>query len=295
MDRNTHEPLAKRLELMEQDMATMRRRLHVLVCLCFLALIIVLLWSPGADKAIAQQTGGLPALERRVAALEARTSSQQTLINTLSANLNAEIAARQQGDADTLTAARVYADEAVAAEAARAQAAEAALQTSVNGLQTLTAPLSLSGIDLTIRGVNVHIVSGSGRTDDNVGSGGTLTGLGNLIIGYPGEDSIYPHTGSHNLVLGDHNGYTSYGGLVAGEGNQILGPYCTITGGTGNTARNYWSSINGGFSNLASGQGSVVNGGQQNTASESYAVVSGGYLNVVTAFRGWAGGSYHSP
>jgi hypothetical protein len=147
---------------------------------------------------------------------------------------------------------------------------------------------------LTITGVNVRIVSGSGLTDDGVGNGGTLTGLGNLIIGYPGNDP-YPRTGSHNLVLGNHNGYASYGGLVAGEANQILGPYCTITGGTGNTAQNYWSSVNGGFSNVASGQGSVVNGGQQNRASESYATVSGGYLNVVTAFRGWAGGAYHTP
>ena len=217
----------------------------------------------------AQETGGLPALERRVAALEAKVNSQQTSIADLQAKLNAETS--------------------------RAKAAEAELQTSVSALQALTAPLSLNGTDLTFTGVNVHIVSGSGRTDDGVGSGGTLTGLGNLIIGYPGDDSVYPRTGSHNLMLGDHNGYTSYGGLVAGQGNQILGPYGTITGGTGNTARNYWSSVNGGFSNLASGQGSVVNGGQQNTASESYAAVSGGYLNVVTAFRGWAGGDYHTP
>jgi hypothetical protein len=243
----------------------------------------------------AQQTGGLPALERRVAALEAKISSQQTTIDDLQAKLSAETAARVQGDAATLAAARLHADNAVGAERSRAMGAEADLQAAVSTLQALTAPLSLTGTELTITGVNVHIVSGSGRTDDFVGSGGTLTALGNLIIGYPGRDSVYPRTGSHNLVLGDHNGYTSYGGLVAGQGNQILGPYCTITGGTGNTARNYWSSVNGGFSNLASGQGSVVNGGQQNTASESYATVSGGYLNVMSAFRGWAGGDYHTP
>ena len=69
----------------------------------------------------------------------------------------------------------------------------------------------------------------------------------------------------------------------------------TVTGGTGNTAANYWSTVNGGFSNRATGQGSAVNGGQQNTASESYATVSGGYLNVMSAFRGWAGGAYHTP
>jgi hypothetical protein len=272
----------------------MRWRLRMVAGMGVLVLVIPLFFSPGGS-AMAQQTGGLPALAKRVAALEALVGSQQTTIDELKSQLAAEAAARQQGDSDTLAAAKAYTDSEVGAEAARAMAAEAAIQTSVSALQALTAPMSLSGNDLTFTGINVHIVSGSGRTDDNVGSGGSLTGLGNLFIGYQGADSIYPRTGSHNLVLGDHNGFTSYGGLVAGQGNQILGPYCTITGGTGNTAQNYWSSVNGGFSNLASGQGTVVNGGQQNSAKESYAVVSGGYLNVVTAFRGWAGGAYHTP
>lgn len=242
-----------------------------------------------------QQPGGLPALERRVAALEAKVNSQQTTIDDLKAKLSAETAARIQGDAATLTAAQLYADNAVGAEKSRAMVAEAGLQTSVNSLLALTAPLSLNGTELIFTGVNVRIVSGSGSTSDNVGSGGTLTGLGNLIIGYPPENNALPQTGSHNLVLGASNSFTSYGGLVAGEGNQILGPFCTVTGGTGNTATNYWSTVNAGFSNRATGQGSAVNGGQQNTASESYATVSGGYLNVMSAFRGWAGGAYHTP
>ena len=156
-------------------------------------------------------------------------------------------------------------------------------------VEAKTAPIGVFDDDFVITGKNVYIVDGSGDTESD-------SGLGNLIVGYNengsnGDD----HTGTHNLVVGRANHCSSFGGLVAGEGNQILGPYCTITGGTGNTARNYWSSVNGGFSNLANGQGTVVNGGQQNRASESYATVSGGYLNVVTAFRGWAGGAYHTP
>src|ERR1051325_9192416 len=108
MDRITNEPLASRLEWMEHEMAAMRRRLRVMVSLCLLGLIIAVLFAPGSGKSIAQQTGGLPALERRVAALEAMTNSQQTAINTLTAQLNAEIAARKQGDADTLAAAKLY-------------------------------------------------------------------------------------------------------------------------------------------------------------------------------------------
>src|SRR5690242_8956118 len=101
MDHNTNETLARRLERMDKDMATLRRRHHVMVSLCLLALIIAVFLSPGAGTSIAQQTGGLPALERRVAALEALASRQQATIDTLTAALNAEIEARKQGDADT--------------------------------------------------------------------------------------------------------------------------------------------------------------------------------------------------
>ncbi len=272
---------------------TQRRDYLVLTAGLILLAGALALFNPRSGHAA--QTGGLPELERRVAALEAKINSQQTTIDDLQAKLNAETAARIQGDAATLAAAKTYTDNAVAAESSRAIAAESSLQSSLSALETLTAPLSLNGTELTITGVNVRIVSGSGLTDDNVGNGGTLTGLGNLLIGYSPFNNAIPQTGSHNLVLGRSNGFTSYGGLVAGEGNQIEGPFCTITGGTGNLARNYWSTVNGGFSNQATGQGSAINGGQQNRATESYATVSGGYLNVMSAFRGWAGGAFHTP
>ena len=64
------------------------------------------------------------------------------------------------------------------------------------------AALTQVGKDVFFTGVNVHIVSGSGSTDD----GGTLSGLGNLILGYNalGNDlgAGDVRTGSHNLVLG---------------------------------------------------------------------------------------------
>jgi hypothetical protein len=282
---DTRQPLVQRIERLEQDNARLRRRVQIQVGLALVTLLGTLLLSL-VDRPAVAQTGnnGIP---DKVAALQAAVRDLQAAVAALQTSASTEAARAKAAEA----ALQANLD----AETNRAKAAESALTADVTALQSLTAPLSLSGADLTITGVNVHIVSGSGRTDDYVGSGGTLTGLGNLIVGYQGEDSVYPATGSHNLVLGDHNGYASYGGLVVGQGNQILGPYCTITGGTGNTARNYWSSVNGGFSNVASGQGSVVSGGQQNAARESYAAVSGGYLNDVTAFRGWAGGTYHSP
>ena len=68
-------------------------------------------------------------------------------------------------------------------------------------------------------GANVFVQSGSGATDDK----GTLTGLGNLIVGY---DEVLsglelPRTGSHNLVVGQYHGYSGWGGVVFGSFNDI--------------------------------------------------------------------------
>src|SRR5205823_4276431 len=101
--------------------------------------------------------------------------------------------------------------------------------------------IGVIGPNITFKGANIHIVSGSGRTDDN----GNPTGLGNLIIGYdedpknsltgdssdgipinaaPGVPSpLSPgdRGGSHNLVIGGGNRFTqaAFGGFVAGERN----------------------------------------------------------------------------
>ena len=42
------------------------------------------------------------------------------------------------------------------------------------------------GLHITFKGANIHIVSGSGSTNDN----GSSTGLGNLIIGYDEDPSL---------------------------------------------------------------------------------------------------------
>ena len=45
-------------------------------------------------------------------------------------------------------------------------------------------------------------------------------------------------TGSHNLVLGDENNYSSYGGQVAGSDNTISNGYASVSGGSGLTQNN---------------------------------------------------------
>src|SRR5262249_31716375 len=81
-------------------------------------------------------------------------------------------------------------------------------------LTTLLGSVSLEDGGRTVRfsGVNVQIVSGAGATD------APENGVGNVIIGYNetrptgGDD----RSGSHNLVVGSRNNYTSHGGVVGG-------------------------------------------------------------------------------
>ena len=187
------------------------------------------------------------------------------------------------------------------------------LQGRATVLETTTAPLSVSGTPgtfpatLSITGVNVHILDGTGSTQ-------STSGLGNLIVGYNalGNDlgAGDVRTGSHNLILGDLNNYFSYGGLVAGRDNAIIGRYASVSGGVRNTASGLAASVSGGDFNTANGDFASVSGGLINTASGLLASVSGGYNNTAgsdfasvsggqsltqSARYGWTGGDYHTP
>jgi len=148
--------------------------------------------------------------------------------------------------------------------------------------------------DVVFSGANVHVRSGSGATDDN----GSLTGLGNLIVGYDENGGDDDKSGSHNLVIGIEHTYSSYGGLVAGWNNAVTGRHSSVTGGYDNEATGLCSSISGGLYGDASaeytsvtggvrshaeGTGSSVTGGVDNTASGRYSSVTGGSDNEATA------------
>ena len=71
-------------------------------------------------------------------------------------------------------------------------------------------------------------------------------GLGNFIIGYnelAGISVVPFRTGSHNIVLGQCQGYTSYGGFLGGRVNGITGPYASIVGGEANRIDGRFSAI----------------------------------------------------
>lgn len=126
----------------------------------------------------------------------------------------------------------------------------------------------VNGPNLIIRGVNVHIQSGSGATVD------TTTGLGNLIIGYNESDPSVGllRNGSHNLVGGQMNSFSSSGGMVFGMRNAIRGQHAVVLNGERNIASGMLSSVLGGGQNTASGQYSTVYGGQMNVAPTPYAI-----------------------
>ncbi|NCT69291.1 MAG: hypothetical protein GXC76_16805 [Rhodanobacteraceae bacterium] len=187
-------------------------------------------------------------------------------------------------------------------------------------------------------GINLQVVNGLGNTE-------TRNGLGNLIVGYNEPGSVpkfcslgeydgdqatcvgnggiwaaNQRSGSHNLVVGFANGYSRFGGLVAGMENVINGEYASvgagmmnkasgewawIAGGGFNTASGKYASVGGGYLNLASGDratvaagyqntaggdGSSVSGGRSSTANGSYSSIGGGYENVAAGYAATVSG-----
>ena len=120
-----------------------------------------------------------------------------------------------------------------------------------------------------VRGANLQLVNGSGATT-------SVNGTGNLVLGY----DEYPgtQTGSHNLVTGQSNTFTSYGSFVGGTNNRATAPWTTV-GGYFNTASSSHSTVAAGYSNTASNFAAFVGGGHDNTAKGEASAILGGSRN----------------
>jgi len=142
-----------------------------------------------------------------------------------------------------------------------------------------------SGIDakptVQFSGANVQIVNGEGSTK-------TANGEGNLVVGY--DEKPGAQTGSHNLILGEEQTFTSFGGILGGKENTISAPFASASGGSKNTASGENASVTGGNGNTASANGASVTGGSTNIASGPVASVSGGNENSSTGSWSWVGG-----
>jgi hypothetical protein len=163
--------------------------------------------------------------------------------------------------------------------------------------------IGVIGPNIVFSGANIHILSGSGATDDNISHGGSPTGLGNLIIGYDEDPASFGGSlspgdrgGSHNLVIGPFNRFTSsaFGGLVAGQNNTISAQSASVSGGSSNIASGDGASVSGGNVNTASGAVSSVSGGQLNTSNDTGDSVSGGSGNTCPGVASSISGGLHN-
>jgi len=187
--------------------------------------------------------------------------------------------------------------ERVAELEAQVEVLAAALQEAQEILQFVRVETEeinyMAGPHWIIEGANVHVRSGYGGTEEGCQSHDpdfpnceSLTGLGNLIVGYnehhprPAPGGGERRTGSHNLVVGRYHSYSSFGGFVAGDNNWIAGANATITGGQHNWAFGKYSSVCGGHVNMASGKYSSVSGGEDREAPDE---------------NNWAAGSLFEP
>ncbi len=152
----------------------------------------------------------------------------------------------------------------------------------LNIMESKTAHITSTDRDVTISGANVHIVDGTGTTASS-------SSLGNLIVGYNGTRGFGSdlRTGSHNIVLGDRQNFSGYGGLVAGYSNSIGKPYATVTGGFNNAASGISSSISGGSNNTTYGDASAVSGGGNSVALGSTSLMP--FQTLATTVAGFSG------
>jgi hypothetical protein len=215
------------------------------------------------------------------------------------------------------------------------------LEAAVANLRGLNGVLSIETINgaktVRLSGVNLQVVNGLNRTE-------SVNGAGNVIIGYDepntsttrqicsfahntagfvindqagclaagGVFSAQHKSGSHNLVLGVANGYSSFGGIVsgrvnyinensasaiggvdnrasgrfsgifAGQGHLTLESGGAILGGIGGQALGHLSTIVGGAGNIAAGENATISGGERNKASGRTSAVNGGLLNTAS-------------
>ena len=194
--------------------------------------------------------------------------------------LRAELAA----GAGELEAA-IAANTAAMATIRGLQQEEAAVLSHLSVIQLPVDDQGASATTIRLSGANLQVVNGSGATE------GEAAGLGNLIVGYQeSRENGNDRTGSHNLVVGRRNNYSSWGSQVVGSSNTASGLLASVCGGEGNTASGDFAVVGGGVSNIAEGPGSLVGGGRGNAALGIDSVVSGGRENRAEGFICAVGG-----
>jgi hypothetical protein len=236
------------------------------------------------------------ALEARVAALESLATEHAQVLEESAMHFDTLDATTAALSSDLLDTKGELGDRVSALESSdndhevRLVTAEGELR-DVVAWQTDISPLfDYVTVDTTadavvFEGANVFVQSGSGKTD------GAVNGLGNLIVGYHEDPSAWStRTGSHNLIVGMDNYYTSYGAIIGGEHNASDGPGSSVLGGYYNNAGGEYSVVVGGSSQVASGDYSAAVGGTGNDATGDYSAVLGGSAGTASAYASTVSG-----
>lgn len=129
----------------------------------------------------------------------------------------------------------------------------AELEKTINDLKTTFKGVQRKGSNLVFNNMNVQITNGKGSTS-------AINGRGNLIVGYNESRGADSRKGSHNVIVGGKNNFSSFGGIVGGYNNSLSGEYSFIGGGHNNNASGEYSAITGGAKNNAKGTYSSING-----------------------------------
>jgi hypothetical protein len=268
-----------------------------------LALLVCLAAAPVAHAQQQRPASPAPAPDpgAELKALKRQVAAMQKAVTTLRAQLDAQTAANASLQSTVESLRR---DVDGAQRGVRAMQNNSILD--LNGYVRFD--ISSGYPTIVFDGVNVQVVNGTGATQ-------TTNGLGNLIVGYNRPRTTDPvcstgpfptqaecaarggvwarshKSGSHNIVAGDFNAYSSWGGVVFGLENATTAPYAGVLGGAGNRAFGDLSSVAGGSLNVASGMYGSVSGGLSNAASGAFGTVGGGNARAAAAPYNWAAGA----
>jgi hypothetical protein len=248
-------------------------------------------------------------------AMVARVAALETAVKALQADLTttkADLAATNARLADTNGKLSDLTTRVVAIEGSNVLALDPFVSVVPSAINDLPGPHVL------FTGVNVHVRNGNRWKESH-----TSNGTGNLILGYdevpesyaPAYDPATYRTGSHNLVLGRSNRFSSWGGLVSGVNNTLSGGAGAVVGGEMNVVSGWYGAIVGGLENsvsapdgvIAAGRGNqaiddpvvsthgtAVFGGINNTAAHAGAAVLGGLGNTASTECATVAGGYYS-
>lgn len=261
-------------------------------------------FQPGQPARAADVNANFSAVVTALANNDSRISASDDALAALQSTLSALQDSVTELQSDLVAATNLIGN--LQSELAGANAKISTLESQVAGINNTNVialepylnVTTTEGPRVTFTGVNVQIVNGAMSQ---------INGLGNLIVGYDlprfGVDPVcsdgdFPtadacigngkvwavshKSGSHNIVGGFRNSYSSYGGLVVGQNNAINNVFATISGGRDSISGGDSSSVSGGALNVASGGAASVSGGIRNVASGDVASVSGGDSNVAS-------------